>query len=648
MTCDPTSAPVRLEGPDIPDLVAARPLEERARAAARAQAWYQAALTRLKLDIVSRGAGAARADQMSGPEARRAFARTLTLYRTVSELLVALLAVGRRAGVRRIRYYHYDPEAECLTSVDCAGHRSDEALRLRLGSISKSRRACPPEESGSYVCLDRRVPILFEVDPSAAEPMTDQGTVGELPLVLMSGGQCDLILGNSPYRYRVDYPLVRGRRVIGKLSCDLAVGMPTPQLTRRLVRFGRLAAQIAAPIEGLRAERLAADIRVTDGVRDAVRGAASLRELYDLCVGYLPRRLDVRHASLFTVTTDAAGSTHLVLRRTSYPGSRPLEDGARDDRGRVGYYQLGPDPDDSITAWVARHHRPARLQRLGDDAFRTAQLGALDPNLRWRNRIQDSDTHVSFLAVPVVVSGRLLGVLRFTEKAAGDERAYFNDMDERCLLRIATDHLGPRLAELQVREAQDRFCDPAWQRPVVKALAETFEPAGDDQTDRRRRLNFRKAMRGLFRDDDRSPQPYVARHLYLAGHFPAAGGRFRHLARVGPLADRVGDRPGESDARVRDRLDKLAGRAIRDDRCVFLHASSEIQHRQPGNRLVGGTACVLACPIHLGQTMGRGAIVLYSDRQDLQPEVHGQLLESLARLTGDILTCQLRTRRARP
>jgi GAF domain len=615
--------------PDVHELFAALTPEEQARAVAGADAWFATVLAR------SWRRRSSRSRLRAG---LRAYSEALVGYRTEGELLDALLAVGRPLGVGRIRYHHYDARAQRLLSIDCAGHGPDEALRLRLGNIVRPRRACPPNTSDSFVCLDRAKPVLFMIDAAQEALMAEREPLGRLLVIALSRWQCDDVLCDSSYRFRVDYPLMHVGGLVGKLSCDLEFDQLTPRVARQLLWFWKIALRVAAPIEGLRATKVESVVPVSEGVRDEILAATTLRKLFDYCVDELPKRFGILHASLFTVSTDATGSTRLILRRTSYPASRHLENGARGPGDQVGYYQIAPVPDNSITTWVARSHRTVRVQHLSDRALLRSQLVVLSPEVRWMNKIQDSSTHTSFLAVPVLAGGRLLGVLRLTEKAAGDARSYFTDIEEKTLSRIATDHLGPRLAELHIREAQQLFCDEEWQQPVVRALAETFEPTADTQTDRRRRVNLQMAMRYLFREDSRS------RHLYLVNHVPVNGQRFTHLAVAGPLVHQIEDRLHNS----YELEGTLTGEAIRSQKWVYLHDIREATERRVILPLLPGeTESVLACPISLG-VRGRGAIVMHSDRHDIVPEVHGPLLHYLTSLTTGLLTCRCRPGSMRP
>jgi hypothetical protein len=611
---------------DVPQLFSALSLREKEKALAGAQTWYQQVMDRY-------------------PEWRRAvrlrrfrvplheFSQILVDYRKEQQLLEALLAIGQLLGLRRIRYYHYDQRNECLISVDCAGHTPDETLRLRLGNIVKPRLACPSDTSDSYTCIERRAPVFFEINRTQTAPMAERSPLGRLAVMTLSHGQCDDFLRDSPYHCRVDYPLMHAGEAVGKLSCDLEAARLTPRTAKWLLWFWKFVLRVAAPIERLRSSRIEIITPVAEEVRDEILRATSLRKLFDYCVDTLPKRFDILYASLFTVSTDATGSTRLILRRTSYPGSRHLEDGTRGQGNQVGYYQLAPDPDNSITAWVATSRHPVRIQRLGDAGLLRPQLAVLNSGLRWMNKIQDSNTHTSFLAVPILAAGRLLGVLRFTEKASGDARAYFTDIDEKCLYRIASDYVGPKLAELQIREAQGLFCDETWQQPVVKALTETFEPAANSDTTRRRHVNFQKAMRQLVQT---TGQP---RHLYLVNHMPLHGERFRHLAAAGALADRIKDRMDCS----YDLEGTLTGRAIHVGTWVYLHdIPRAIERRYILPLLPEETMSALACPVFLG-AKGQGAIVLHSDRHDIVPEVHGPLLHYLTSLTTGILTCRYKS-----
>lgn len=603
---------MRRRRPDVPDLVARLGPGEREKARASADAFVGALVEHVRRRRLV-----------------HEFDRRCHVFQSEEELLAALLAVAGCFGIARIRYYHYDERTAELVSINCAGHDADEAVRLRLGNIVRCRADCPPDTSDSFVCIDRGWPVAFRIDPKRTAPMEAAGEVGKLPVLVLARNQCERVLANSPYRLRVDYPLTQGQSVVGKFSCDVEGDELTPALAARLLRFWAVVIRAALPLKVMHANREVRVAPAAEAVRDDVARITSLRELFDYCVTRLPERFGIRHASMFTRSADATGSERLILRRTSYRDSQAFEDGAPGRPGCPGYYELAPRPDNAITAWVAVNRRPVRLQNLNDEKLLRSQLQVLDPNLRWMNKIQDSSGHTSFLAVPVVSDGRVLGVLRFTEKAAGDAQAYFTDIDEKCLLRVAADYIGPRLAELQRSESQRLFCCPELRQTVVKLLTETVRTTASTSKPRPQ-ASFRLAMRKIFREEG------AARHLFLLNVIDSAG-RFSHLATAGSLAPEIvgwGERLYPLDG-------TLTGHAYRTKGWVYVQDLDRAREVGMFRPILPQTSSALACPIALGGDR-RGVIVLHSDRYDIMPEVYGPLLTYLTNLTTEILSCRCR------
>jgi GAF domain len=589
-----------------------------------------------------------RRERLGYVRSARRFDTCLRRSRRESEILDGLLHVGRHYGIARIRYHRVDGDGKQIISTDCAGHDACETTRLRMGNIVKTHQACPLEKSDSFWCIILGRPVLFDVDPLFGLALDDSlPPLVDLPVIRLSSGQCEQVLRIKPYRFRIDYPLITRGRVMGKLSCDLDVPELSERLARRLRRFWKLANKVTAPFEGIQADARVVALEQSSRVRDEVQATTHLAQLFDYCVTELPRRFAIQHASIFTVSRDYTGSSRLVLRRTSYGPSRRLEDGfSTPDRKEQGFYDLNPAFAVGLTPWVAIHQRALRLQHLNQDDLLRSQLASIDPTLTWRNRIQDSASHTSFLCVPILVGRRLVGVLRFTEKCQDRGSGYFTEMEERCLLQIATDFIGPKLDDLQYREPQRFFTDKDWQQPMVKALAETMHhgipPArpADSATDARLvkqiQVNFRLAL-NHFREAIRS-----------RGDKAAAADKkalvFNHVSSQGRLYQRAADAGAKellaAGAEETHLEGSLTDTVLRENRVIYIHDLDRIRDQRIKHSFTGPVACVLGCPIFLG-SRGRGALVLSSDRLDLVPEVHGLLLHQVSELTSSVLTCKL-------
>ncbi|MHC4402880.1 MAG: GAF domain-containing protein [Planctomycetota bacterium] len=93
-------------------------------------------------------------------------------------------------------------------------------------------------------------------------------------------------------------------------------------------------------------------------------------------------------------------------------------------------YSLG----EGVTGWVWENARPLRIVNLADED----ELKRIDDNLVWRNKYSEAlDTHAprkQFLGVPLIASGRCIGVLRISRKLDGTN---FTSDDEQLALTIA-------------------------------------------------------------------------------------------------------------------------------------------------------------------------------------------------------------------
>lgn len=99
----------------------------------------------------------------------------------------------------------------------------------------------------------------------------------------------------------------------------------------------------------------------------------------------------------------------------------------------------------SLTTWVATERRSIRLHDLHNKRALDSEFAAYSPKPKWSNLLQDSESHSSFLAVPLINSqNQLVGVLRFTEKKDADKFTY----DDECLLAFVGKMIADRLGLL--------------------------------------------------------------------------------------------------------------------------------------------------------------------------------------------------------
>ena len=161
-------------------------------------------------------------------------------------------------------------------------------------------------------------------------------------------------------------------------------------------------------------------------------------ELLDLCVSQIPKLLETRECSIFTVVRERANvKPRLVLQRTSYGPSRQRE-------GRTSYLE-----GDGLTGWVWQNRCALRINNIYDKR-ELAQY----PGLRWSRTVDDSGTHKEWLGAPLVgVNGEVIGVVRVPEKKRNgrDLGGGFDFRDEIRLMLVAQ-HIAHEIELLRARE----------------------------------------------------------------------------------------------------------------------------------------------------------------------------------------------------
>lgn len=164
-----------------------------------------------------------------------------------------------------------------------------------------------------------------------------------------------------------------------------------------------------------------------------------LDSLFELCVYEIPKLLQAKECSIFTVVRGSAkAEPRLVLRKTSYRKSKNLE-------GRASYAEgVG------LTGWVWKNRCPLRLTGVPN----TREM-ARYPGLKWSQIVNDSNLHKEWLGVPLFGrSGDVIGVIRVPEKQRTRDGAGggFDFRDEILLMMI-----GQHVAhEIELHRARER------------------------------------------------------------------------------------------------------------------------------------------------------------------------------------------------
>ena len=110
------------------------------------------------------------------------------------------------------------------------------------------------------------------------------------------------------------------------------------------------------------------------------------------------------------------------------------------------------EPGEGLTGWVCKYGKPLNLRTRHDQ-----DLANINPPIDWNNEeklLNEDLIDRPFIAVPIQVKGRTVGVLRCTDKRG--ERATFTEADEQILLLIAA-HLATAITFQQHHEGKTRL-----------------------------------------------------------------------------------------------------------------------------------------------------------------------------------------------
>ena len=537
---------------------------------------------------------------------------------SIRDILEELLKLSSDAGVSNIRYYRYSRNHGngSYLLVDSAGYDEAFADRLSVGEVVRFEASCPLNSSDSFWAHDLTVPVAVSVDSDASRWLEPYYYPGCLPLLRIPRDTCEESLAGMKSSTWVDVPVAICGQLTGKLSCDLEYS--SAQLREHheaLLEFWALA-QVAAPFFDVLYQRQL--IQPLTGVLESVQGCDSLDELFDYCTARLPGFFDCLNASIFAVSEDTFGSKKLVLERTSFETARQYEGQAK--------YDLS---DSALTAWVARNNRPLRLHNLGIERDREQQLEqyrVFDKRLYWEDRITDSSSHASFLAVPIPgETGNVGGVIRFTEKSTASGNHHFTQQDQAMLERVAFDAIGRRLASLRASSSSVMTYDcvqdanrvmVSERTPTTKAIATAIN----------------NMLESVFPSGS-------SKKLFLLNVLTNDCEHFQHFKIGGGLADDLGEGVvyGLSGSLTNYVVDAFLKHS-RDplfDRTVFVNDLPNAQEADAMLVICKQAETALACPVSFRDKI-YGVIIVKSDSHDIYPGQHCYPLELVAAQAGSM------------
>ncbi len=188
---------------------------------------------------------------------------------------------------------------------------------------------------------------------------------------------------------------------------------------------------------------------------------------------------DALHCSIF-IRDEAAAKFE---RRAS----SPLPEGAFLNKK---YYE----PGEGLTGWVAQHGLPLNLQTRRD-----RDLEQIRPRVDWKNKGKYQDKGLidrPFVAVPIKLHGKTLGVIRCTDKRG--EKAVFTEADGQILLLIAA-HIASAIAFQQRYEGELKLLKNI--RAVLDVVKNRYQTPEADQFETALLTQVVDAARTIFRAD---------------------------------------------------------------------------------------------------------------------------------------------------
>jgi transcriptional regulator with XRE-family HTH domain len=312
----------------------------------------------------------------------------------------------------------------------------DAAERLRAGYVVQFENP-GNTKIDPLRCFQDEKPIVFELDRDAREESRDVIDETGALRVKIRKDVCGELISEFKSKVWIEFPLMTGKRKVGKLSCDVPKG---DEAERCMERFWPLVQMAASFFDDLFNRE---DIRISDEVDEITKtidDCATTESLYACLTKDLPGKcFRCRFASLFVRSVDSLGYEKLILRKSSFTPIQEEED-------KLEYHFKDPDIR-GLTAWVARNKRSLRLQDLEDSTKLAAQVRGYNAKIEWSGKKPfDSRSHRSFLAVPILqnaAGGELVGVIRLTEVDEKEGVKYFTDRDQLVLERLARRAIGP-------------------------------------------------------------------------------------------------------------------------------------------------------------------------------------------------------------
>jgi hypothetical protein len=484
----------------------------------------------------------------------------------------------------------------------------DTAVRLRAGYVVQFEPLVS-READSFRCLQKRQPVIFELDPALPEQskeVFDKGS-GKAYFKIRED-VCGSLIGQFKSKTWIEFPLEVDDRRIGKLSCDV-LAESDPRKAEEL--FSPLV-QVAAPfIDSLCSRERLQFVDDADRIGVLVDRCTTLESLYKWCTNELPEQFfQCRYASILPFSKDSLKNRKLIFRKTSFTPSH--------DKENLWDYKLDSSEERGLTAWVARNRRSLRLQDLTNpnSANLESQLRGYGAQVSWKSNKPDSSNHQSFLAVPILQNGptgELLGVIRLTEKHGAIEEKYFTERDQLVLERLAHFSIGPKLVSLQ--------------RETVSGLLQKHVKYAREILSCRDPKNllpiFMRIMRELF------PEDLNSKKLYLVNKVLVADQTLQQVLWEGKLAfTSAGDQELKESA---------TDRAVMSPDPVFFINDMKFAVEQRSLKISAVDAVTLLACKGFSIESALYVFVVQSDRYDLVPEVEGQVLANFVQLAKSSL-----------
>lgn len=536
---------------------------------------------------------------------------------TISDILNEILKSSNCDGVSKIRYYRYmeDSWDGAYVLVDSAGYDTKTEDRLRVGELVRFKSSCQRILTDTFWAHYLNVPVVVSVDHMTSSILEPRFYAGCLPLLEVPSDACEETLNGNKSTTWIDFPLVVCGTTLGKFTCDY--DGPSEELSEQCDDLVDLWAKaiVAAPyLELLARERL--QFPLFDIVRD-IQACEDTEALFRYCVTKLPEHFNGRNASIFTLATDSLGISKLILRKTSFESAKTKEN--------LTAYNIN---DTALTAWVARNNRSIRVHNLKDPQGREHQLEqyrVFDSRLTWKNHIQDSRSHTSFLAVPIMVdANRVGGVIRITEKHGRNK--YFTVQDQTLLEQIAAEAIGRRLASLQASESLRALSYSDVQKTHTILVSEKIPKIMDVTVSLTNILTTKfpenESKRKLFLLNVLTNDCRHFQHFYAGGSLPNSLTHLSTYKLNGSLTDYV----------VRNFIrDVSCGKdSIRTTYLIDFHNATQQGAMMP---ICEDAEVAIACPVAFRQKI-YGVLIVKSDRFDITPQQQGYTLQLIAAHAG--------------